>query len=365
MMHTRGVFSLAVLAASEHPIRNDIVERINSRNGGWTAALPEENPLSALSEDEIRGMMGLLNATVTRSSNSLGSKLHDIPTSFDGRSTFSSCQKSVRDQANCGSCWAFGAAETLTTNLCVLGVSSSVLSPQDLISCDSGNHGCNGGTLPGAWDFIDSNGLVSDSCMPYASAEGDEPACSPVCTGYGGEMTTSKCPVPSSFLTSDEAIQAAVMTVGAVEVGFTVYEDFMNYKSGVYKYTEGMALGGHAVKIVGWGQDYAAGFYWIVQNSWGSSFGENGFFKIVNWKVDHDSAIAIGGGFACVSGSQPSPPSPAPAPETCEDIVSYCSDYDHAGCAAATYVVPVCKKTCGCCDDFLAPSYCSETAVVV
>jgi len=73
-------------------------------------------------------------------------------------------------------------------------------------------------------------------------------------------------------LGSDQDIQAAVLTVGAVEVGFTVYEDFINYKGGVYKYTEGGALGGHAVKIVGWGSE-GEEFYWIVQNSWGPTWG--------------------------------------------------------------------------------------------
>lgn len=55
----------------------------------------------------------------------------------------------------------------LTTNLCVLGRGNPVLSPQDLASCDSADHGCNGGTLPGAWDYIDKNGFVSDDRMPY------------------------------------------------------------------------------------------------------------------------------------------------------------------------------------------------------
>merc|ERR1719161_3139287 len=91
----------------------------------------------------------------------------DIPDAFDARQKWPSCQKPVRDQSKCGSCWAFGAAETLTDNLCVLGVSASVLSPQDLISCDSKDHACKGGTLPSAWSYIASNGLIDDSSFPY------------------------------------------------------------------------------------------------------------------------------------------------------------------------------------------------------
>jgi cathepsin B len=143
----------------------------------------------------------------------------------------------------------------------VLGKSPPVLSPQNLVSCDSADHGCQGGTLPSAWQYVGSNGLVSDVCMPYASGDGSNHTCPlPGCTG-SGMATPFKCPVAPSFLSSDSAIQAAVMTVGAVEVGFFVMEDFMNYKSGIYKYQSGMQLGGHAVKIVGWGHEIEQ-FYW-------------------------------------------------------------------------------------------------------
>merc|ERR1712048_380014 len=130
--------------------------------------------------------------------------------------------------------------------------------------------------LLNAWDFIDSNGLVSDGCMPYSSAQGDVAACPAGGCSTSESPTTFKCPVAHSMLDSDEEIQAAVMVAGAVEVGFYVYEDFMNYKSGIYKHEEGQVLGGHAVKIVGWGHQ-GTQFYWIVQNSWGASWAKRGF----------------------------------------------------------------------------------------
>ena len=69
------------------------------------------------------------------------------------------------------------------------------------------------------------------------------------------------------------------MTNGPVETGFLVYEDFIAYSSGIYKYTEGSLLGGHAVKVLGWGTENGIE-YWIAANSWGEKWGENGFFKI-------------------------------------------------------------------------------------
>ena len=120
---------------------------------------------------------------------------------------------------------------------------------------------------------------------------------------------------------------------------------------------QGVQLGGHAVKIVGWGHE-GTQFYWIVQNSWGPSWGENGYFRIENWHDDKESAFAIGGGYACVQGATPSPPSPSPSPSTCEDIVTYC---DRTQCASKSYLIPVCQKTCGCCGEAIKPDYCKKS----
>jgi len=347
-MASKGLAMAMAVAGvqGEHPIRQSLVDALHSRNFGmgWVAWGPEENPLRWLSEDQIKGLMGTTGlAPVNASSLQVAS----LPEAFDAREQWSQCRKPIRNQLHCGSCWAFGASETLTDNLCVLGQNPPVLSPQDLVTCDKSDNGCQGGNLLNAWAFIDKEGLVSDSCMPYTSGDGTTSgtcANGPVCSDYG-TPTRYRCPVEHTFLMSDVDIQRAVMTVGAVEVGFTVFEDFMNYKSGIYKYSgEGNPLGGHAVKIVGWGKHITYGFYWIVQNSWGQAWGEEGYFRIVNWHADKDSAIAIGGGMACLQGDEPAPPSPPPRPDTCKDIAGYCGKY--AGkCGTKTYLIPVCQKT--------------------
>jgi cathepsin B len=77
-------------------------------------------------------------------------------------------------------------------------------------------------------------------------------------------------------------MQAELMTNGPIESGFMVYKDFSNYKSGVYIYDgSSEALGGHAIRIVGWGTEDGVD-YWLVANSWGSNWGEDGvsvFFR--------------------------------------------------------------------------------------
>lgn len=82
------------------------------------------------------------------------------------------------------------------------------------------------------------------------------------------------------------------MTNGPMMVGFTVYEDFMTYSSGVYQHVTGGVAGGHAVKLIGWGND-AGGLYWVCQNQWGTTWGNSGYFNI---RYDNSGLDAVAWG---------------------------------------------------------------------
>ncbi|EYB95942.1 hypothetical protein Y032_0154g2957 [Ancylostoma ceylanicum] len=84
---------------------------------------------------------------------------------------------------------------------------------------------------------------------------------------------------------SVSAIQRDILKNGPVVAAFTVYEDFMHYKGGIYKHTAGDEQGGHAVKIIGWGSENGVP-YWIIANSWNSDWGENGFFRMIRGEDD-------------------------------------------------------------------------------
>jgi len=88
------------------------------------------------------------------------------------------------------------------------------------------------------------------------------------------------------------------MKNGPVEGTLSVYEDFLNYKSGVYHHVTGLKLGGHAIKILGWGEDEASGGtpYWLIANSWNYDWGDNGFFKILRGRGECgiESGISAG-----------------------------------------------------------------------
>ena len=232
-----------------------------------------------------------------------------LPKSFDSRTAFGTCEQSIRDQMHCGSCWAFGAAETLSENLCIAGVLGGMtsLSPQDMVSCDNTDYGCKGGELSNAWSYLTNTGIVTDDCLPYTAGiitglPVDQCPANDKCSedSLGGTWKKYKCGTTVNQLQDENDIKNGVMQYGTAETAFQVYEDFMHYKGGVYKHdatSSSKVLGGHAVRIMGWGNDEDAGEYWIVANSWGSGWGENGYFKIA--LDDKFSGFADGGAYNC------------------------------------------------------------------
>jgi cathepsin B len=72
-------------------------------------------------------------------------------------------------------------------------------------------------------------------------------------------------------------------------VSLMIYEDFLNYDKGIYKHTAGKLVGGHAMKMIGYGQDETEGLYWVLQNQWTDDWGDKGFIKIKAGEIGIDS----------------------------------------------------------------------------
>jgi len=207
-----------------------------------------------------------------------------IPDSFDATTQWPNCIHPIRNQMQCGSCWAFSASEVLSDRTCIAsnGATNVVLSPQDMVSCDSSDNGCSGGQLANAWTYLEKTGIVADSCLPYSSGAGNSGSCPNKCTGSGSWTKYQAKSGSSVKLANEQSIQLSLMTYGPVQTGFYVYKSFMAYKSGVYQkaWYELIPEGGHAVKIVGWGVEDGKK-YWRVANSWDTTWGEQGYFKII------------------------------------------------------------------------------------
>jgi cathepsin B len=281
---------VALAAASSHPINPWIVQDIRQRTHRWEAYDVETNPLRNHSYGKLMGLLGTITNPAKESlpdfTYAQGELIADLPENFDWRS-----QHPIRDQQHCGSCWAFAASEALSDRFCIAskGAVDVVLSPQDMVSCDNWDMGCNGGILPFAWSYLTSTGIVSDSCFAYVSGDGSVPKCPKTCDD-GSALKKYKCASSSTVKSSGPAaIQSDIFANGPVETGFDVYEDFFSYKSGIYHYTSGAKAGGHAVKIIGWGNENGVN-YWICANSWGESWGMDGFFNIEWGQCGIDSA---------------------------------------------------------------------------
>ena len=247
-----------------------IVDLVNSNpKATWHA---KEYP--HLTRARVRSMLGDLDRATPKDKYAPS---NDLPESFDARTQWGDVILPVRDQESCGGCWAFATAETAGDRLGILGCGKGNLSPQDLISCDYLDSGCNGGSSPTAFTYLTYVGITTETCLPYASASGIAPSCPTVCND---NSTIIRYKSDSFTYVSATMMQSELYNNGPFKVGFYVYDDFYDYESGIYSSLYGEYLGAHATLLVGWGVENNIP-YWTVQNSWGAEWGESGFFRIV------------------------------------------------------------------------------------
>lgn len=290
------------------PLSQDMIDYINNLDTTWKAG-PN---FRGRSLESVRSMLGtwITPGRKTGLPKLVHYDVKDLPDTFDARDQWPDCPtiKEIRDQGSCGSCWAFGAVEAMSDRYCIhsQGATNVHVSAEDLTTCcQTCGDGCGGGYPPEAWNYWVRSGLVtggnyntSQGCQPYQIPSCDHhvvgkqkpcgqelptPRCERTCIkGYDKDYMDDKHFGAKAYgIHKDvEQIQTEIMKNGPVEADFEVYEDFLNYKSGVYQHETGSLLGGHAIKILGWGTENGTP-YWLVANSWNPDWGDKGFFKIL------------------------------------------------------------------------------------
>ena len=257
---------------------DEVRRAIQSRGAKWIA---QDNPVSLLPKNERRMRLGAVKESVPAEgrANDFSYAPVPVPSTYDWRNvTGNNFVTPVRDQGNCGSCWAFAATAALESKALITfqwpGTDLN-LSEQILLSC-GGAGSCNGGSPTSASNFFRTTGTYLETCYPYTAQNGN---CSSACANWQGNAykINSWSYVSSGVSPSVSALKEAVYTNGPIVTVFDVYTDFFSYRSGVYSYTSGEVEGGHAVLIVGWNDADGA---FIVKNSWGTRWGESGFFRI-------------------------------------------------------------------------------------
>lgn len=296
----------------------------NSQNNIWTAELSPR--FKNMTKEQIKGLMGtfLINKIPLPQKKTNFKVKKSPPPTFDSRQKWPNCSSisQIRDQANCGSCWAVAATSVMSDRLCIEKNEQALISSLDLFTCCRRcGYGCGGGYPADAWKFLLETGIVSGG--PF----GDKKSCRPYpffpCNHKGESSTYPPCPpkedTPGCFrqcqngdfedymadkrkaagfykISKEKMMEKEIFENGPIQCAMAVYEDFLLYKNGIYVHGAGKVIGGHSIKIIGWGEENGIK-YWNVANSWNEFWGEEGYFRILKGE-DHCSIE-----FNCVAGN--------------------------------------------------------------
>ena len=320
---------LSLMVASQRTQFSEIVNTINESHVSWTAGLAADinydDPASL--QNRLGTLVSLNNAALQQEEIKEASEMDTpvadspvgrrrprqlqtvsvYPESLDLRSSSPKCSSIalIRNQKNCGSCWAFATMNALSDRYCIAkstatNIRQKFFSVQDSLECctacngGSGN-GCRGGIPYIAIKYAVDKGITSGELRSFS------PLCKPYYLDYifDHSMTAPSCrqnctnpngfPLPYAnhkfkptgivFGRGEQQMIAALNNGGSISAAFFVYEDFYAYKLGIYTYKTGRILGGHAVRVIGYGIEGGVKF-WLCANSWGAFWGEAGFFRI-------------------------------------------------------------------------------------
>jgi hypothetical protein len=250
--------------------------RARGQAEGWTFTVGE-NPATKYSLDQLCGLV-VPKDWWREARFEPCTPRRDLPASFDWRD-LNGCT-SIKNQGSCGSCWAFGTVAPLECNILIKDGVEVNLSEQWLVSCNTDGWGCGGG-----WWAHDYHQWKTDPCGGTGAVmEADFP--------YVASDVPCNCPYPHEYFIEDWAfigdggsvppvanIKQAILDYGPVSVAVCANSAMQGYTGGVFNGCENGDIN-HAVAVVGWDDNQGASGVWIMRNSWGSGWGEDGYMLI-------------------------------------------------------------------------------------
>jgi C1A family cysteine protease len=256
--------------ASAKPARDIAAMQETLRTNGDTFTVGE-NPATGRPTNHLYGFRPDTNAKENSPSQLRALSADALPAAFDWRDR--SAMTPVKDQGDCGSCWAFGTIGQLESMLHIYYGVTEDLSEQYLVSCNPWGYGCDGGDT--AHDML-MNGAVREVDFPYTAS--DSPARSGLKKYYGESNWFYVA--GASTVPGNTAIKTAIYTYGPVSAAVYADDYFVAYTGGVFSRNASGAVN-HMIVLCGW--DDAKGA-WLLRNSWGTGWGENGYMWIAYGK---------------------------------------------------------------------------------
>ena len=279
-----------------------IVSYINNLRTTWKANLNKIDISSILSKNYKQKELTILSER-----KYFYASRSYLPDNYDLRKEYPKCDsiKEIYDQSNCDSSWAISSAQAISDRICIYtgGNLQTRISPTHIISCcPNCGLGCEGGNAATAFIFwkeggIPTGGKFGDkkTCKPYfLKPDMDNellnrneypiiPECENKCQkGYNKSIEEDKSyGLEIYYVKGEENIMKEIFENGPVVSTFNVYEDFIDYKSGIYQHITGEIIGMQNIKIIGWGINDDGIKYWLCANGWNVIWGEKGFFRIL------------------------------------------------------------------------------------
>jgi cathepsin C len=266
------------------------INKLNTIPKSWTAAL--HNSFQSLTVGQLNKLAGIPRANHFRFKSKempVQEDLSQFPKEFNWKDKL----KPAGSQGNCGSCYVYSTIRMIQARLKILYDHDVDLSVQHAIDCSFYNQGCNGGYPYLVMKYGNEFEYIPESCKSYQEANGEcfKNTCNITELDYIYKTKDYKYIGGSYGKCTEKTILEEVHKHGPIVVSFEPDYNFMMYKTGIYhEIEEKLSVPkpewekvDHSVLLVGWGEENGEKF-WLIQNTWGPEWGEDGFFRMLRGK---------------------------------------------------------------------------------